>query len=83
MCLALVRTLFETFHPYSARVASFHISYYSLTIILVSAPTFSFTLAVPICEVYCVGYAPRAWDPRSLQSILDVPLYFRRVVMDP
>ena len=27
-------------------------------------------------EVYCVGYTPRVWDPRSLQSILDVSLYF-------
>ena len=24
-------------------------------------------------EVSCVGYTPRAWDPCSLQSILDVP----------
>ena len=28
-------------------------------------------------EVSCVGYTPRAWDPRSLQSILDVSLVFR------
>ena len=66
---------FGTFPPYSAHV-SFHISYNSLTIILVSAPTVSFALAVSMREVYCVEYTPRAWDPRSLQSILDVPLYF-------
>ena len=29
-------------------------------------------------DVYCVGYTPR-----SLQLILDVPLYFWRVVLDP
>ena len=34
-------------------------------------------------EVYCVEYTPRAWDLRSLQFILDVPLYFWRVAMDP
>ena len=29
------------------------------------------------CEwVSCVGYAPSAWDPRSLQSMLDDPFYF-------
>ena len=27
-------------------------------------------------EVYCVGCTPCTWDPRSLQSILDVPLVF-------
>ena len=32
-------------------------------------------------EVFCVEYTPHARDPRSLQSILDVPLYFRRVVI--
>ena len=77
-----MRTLFGTFPPYSAHVP-FHFSYYPLTSILVSAPTFSFALAVSMREVYCVGYTPRGWDPCSLQSILDVPLYFRRVVMDP
>ena len=29
---------------------------------------------VSMREVYCVGYTTRAWNPRSLQSILDVPL---------
>ena len=48
-----------------------------------SALTSSFTLTVPMREVSCVEYSPRAWDPRSLQSILDVPLYFWLVVMDP
>ena len=69
--------MFETFPPYSAHVPSFHISFYSLTIILVSAPTSSFTLDVSMREVYCVGYTARAWDPHSLQSILDVLVIFR------
>ena len=58
--------LFGTFPPYSAHVPSFHISYYSLTITLVSAPTSCFTFAVPMRDVYCVGYTPLARDPRSL-----------------
>ena len=41
-----------------------------------SAFSSCFTLAVTMREVYCVGYTPRAWDPRTLQSILDGPLYF-------
>ena len=72
--LSASQALFGTFPPYSAHVPSFHISYYSLTIILVSVPSSSFTLAVSMREVYCVGYTPRAWDP---QSILDIPLVFR------
>ena len=79
--LALVRPCFGL--SYSPHVPSFHISYYSLTITLVSAPTSCFTLSVPMREVYCVRYTPRAWDSRSLLSILDVPLYFRLVVMNP
>ena len=51
--------------------------YYFFAIILVSAPSSSFILAVPMREVYCVRYIPRAWDPRSLQSILDVSLIIR------
>ena len=61
---------------YSAHVPSFHISYYPLIIILVSAHISSFTFAVSMREVYCVVYTPRAWDPRSLQSILNIPLVF-------
>ena len=45
-------------------------------IILVSISSSSFVLAVPMREVYCVGYTFRAWHPRSLQSILNGPLYF-------
>ena len=52
------------------------ISYYSIAITLASASSSCFTLAIPIREVYCVGYTPRAWDPLYLQSILDGPLYF-------
>ena len=71
--LALVRPCLRlppALPPYSAHGSSFHISYYSLTIILVSSPTSSFALAVSMPEVYGVGYTPSAWDPRSLQSIL-------------
>ena len=50
--------------------------FYSFTIILVSASFSYFTLALPIREIYCVEYTPRAWDARSLQSILNGPLYF-------
>ena len=32
-------------------------------------------LAVPMREVSCVGYRPRAWDLRSLLSMLNGPLY--------
>ena len=42
---------------------------------IVSAPTSSFTLAVSMREVNCAGYTP-AWDPRSLQSMLNGLLYF-------
>ena len=35
-------------------------------IIFVSASSSCFTLAVPMREVHCVRYAPRAWDPRPL-----------------
>ena len=35
-----------------------------------------FTFAVPMRDVYLVGYTPHAWDPRSLQSMLNRPLYF-------
>ena len=54
----------------------FQIPYYSLAIILVSASSSCFTLAVPLREVSCLGYTPRAWDTRSLQSMLNGPLYF-------
>ena len=60
--LALVR-LYLGFFPF---VPMFLSSYYSLTIILVSTSSSCFTLAVPMREVYCVEYTPRAWDPRSL-----------------
>ena len=44
--------------------------------ILVSASTSYLTLTVLMREVSCVGYTPRAWNPRSLWSMLDGPLYF-------
>ena len=31
---------------------------------------------VPMREVYCVGYTPRAWGPRSLLTMLNGPFYF-------
>ena len=52
--LALVRSCLGP-SPYSAHVPSFPISYYSITIIRVSAPTSYFILVVPMREVYCVG----------------------------
>ena len=45
--------------------------------ILLSASSSYFTLAVPMHEVPCVGYTPHAWDPRSLQSIRNGLMYFR------
>ena len=62
--LALVRPCLRLF-PIRAHVPCFHISYYSLTIIHVSASFSCFILAVPMREVLCVGYT-RAWDPRFL-----------------
>ena len=61
--------LFEIFHP-RAHVPFFQISYYSLAIILMSASSSCFTHDVLMREVPYVGYTPRAWYPRSLQSIL-------------
>ena len=54
--------LFGTF-PLRARVPLFWISYYSHYSYV---RYFLFALAIPMREVYCVGYTPRAWDPRSL-----------------
>ena len=59
--------------PLRAQVPFFQITYYSLAL-FVSVSSSCFTLAVP--QVYCVGYTPRAWDPRLLQSMLNGPLYF-------
>ena len=52
----------------------FKISYSSLAIILAFASSSCFTLAVPMREVYCVGYKPRAleWDPRSLHAVYTI-----------
>ena len=72
----LVRSCFGLFYPIVPTFLLLQISHNSLAMILVSASSSYFTLAVPMREVYCVGYAPRAWDPRSLLSILDGPLYF-------
>ena len=41
-----------------------------------------FSLAAPMHEVSCVGYTPRAWDPCSLQSILDYLLYFKVIKLE-
>ena len=46
--------------------------------ILVSATSSYFTLAVSIRELPCMVYTPRAWDRRYLQSILDVVLSWNR-----
>ena len=63
--LALVGPCFGTF-LLRAHVTFFQISYYSPTIIFVSAFSSCFALAVPMREVSCVGYTPRACDSRSL-----------------
>ena len=71
--LSVYQALFGTI-PLRLNVPLFQISYYFIVITLVSAPTSYFTLVVPMREVYCVGYTPRAQDSRSLQvHILDVP----------
>ena len=44
---------------------------FSFNIILVFAYSFCFTFSIPMCEVFCVGYTPCAWDLRSLQLILN------------
>ena len=38
--------------------------------------SYYFTLVVPMREVSCVGYTHRAWEPRSLLSMLNGHLYF-------
>ena len=58
------QVLFGTF-PFRTHVSFFHISCYS-PIILVSTSSSYFAFAVPMREVYCAGYTPHAWDPRSL-----------------
>ena len=75
--LALIRPCLELFP--SSIVPTFlpSIFHTTLTIILVSVSSSSFTLAVSMSEVYCVGYTPRAWDPCFLQCVLGVPLVFR------
>ena len=49
--------------------------FHTISLILVSASSSCYTLAVPMREVSCVGYRPRAWDLRSLQCALDDPLH--------
>ena len=66
--------LFEIF-SLRTHVPFLQISFYSITMIVVSASSSCFTLAVPMCKTYCVAYTPRAWDPRSLLSMLNDPLY--------
>ena len=60
--------------PYSAHVRFVHISH-SFTIIFSSASSSCFTLAVPMRNVSRAGYTSRAWDPRSLSSMLSGPLH--------
>ena len=62
--------------PFFPHGPFFHISYYFITMIPVSPSSSYFTLAVSIRKVSCVGYTPRAWDPRSLYSMLNGFLYF-------
>ena len=48
---------------------SFYMSYSFFAIIMVSASSSCFTLAVPKHELFCMGCTPRARDSCSLQSI--------------
>ena len=54
-----------------ARFPFFQISWNTLLLLL----CLLLPPAVPMRKVYCVGYTPRAWDPRSLQSMLNDYLY--------
>ena len=66
-CLELFPLLVPTFLP-----SIFRTTLYLLFLSTPSSPLLRFH-----ARLYCVGYTPRAWDLRSLQSILDVfPLYF-------
>ena len=52
------------------------ISHATLLLLYSRVSSFSyFSFAVPMREVSCMGYTPRAWDPRSVQSMLNNPLY--------
>ena len=48
---------------------SFYMSYSFFAIIMVSASSSCFTLAVPKHDLFCMGYTPPARDSCSLQSI--------------
>ena len=69
------QALFGTF-AICAHVPFFRISYYSITIILGSVSSSSFTLTFSMREVSCVGYTLRALDPSPLQSMLNRPSSF-------
>ena len=45
--------------------SSWHIVYSSIAMIFFFSPSW-FILTVTMREVFCVGYIPRVWDPRSL-----------------
>ena len=49
---------------------------YSSTIILVLVSSSYFILTVTMCEASCVGYTPCARNSRSLEFIVNSPLYF-------
>ena len=66
--------------PLCAHIPCFQISYYSFCIILASATSSCFTLAVPMRDLSCVGYTLCAWDPRSLSSIQS--LYFGAITLE-
>ena len=66
------QALFGTF-PFRAHVSFIHSS---IAINLVSVFYSCFTFAITTRNTSCITYTSRAWDPRSLQFILDNPLYF-------
>ena len=55
-------------------------SFRFLTVILRIIWSLLLPLAVSMHEVFWMGYTKRAWDPRSLQSILDCLVYYIMLV---
>ena len=60
--LTEIKCVLEFFLP-CPHVSFPQVSYYSLVLTLVSASSSFFTFVVPMREVSCGGYTPRAWEP--------------------
>ena len=74
--LALVKSCLRAFPPLQRPRCFFQISYWSPAIVLVSAPSSCFTLAVPMRKGPCEGHTLRACEPSSLPSMLNGPWHF-------